>query len=301
MKDERRKRIGKPVIDELTMCYIASDMLLTRLGSCNIAEVVELGEFSLCRIVGTHYEYKFTVRTLIDDMWEIVGSLQFGRYGELEPSNFIFFHIQNNVLYDEELFRQVMSLPDELSLYFNNITELDIAVDCSRNICAAIKRMILDKSLTPIINGKAIKNRTHTIKNLSFTYATTGNRLKVPTVTIKQSAAAYNKTDGVTVQAYDKVSEILDSSHKSYILDYYGKPKRLYRLEVRLFRKSIRHYCMAKEIQPTMDMVFNPDFLRGLFVYYLSSVIRFSSGRESIKWEEILRWEPLVTTGVPSA
>lgn len=87
-----------------------------------------------------------------------------------------------------------------------------------------------DKTVTTIINGKAVKDRKKVLQGVSFEYSSTLDRLNHPTITVKQKKAIANKCNGVTVQAYNKKAEIDDHSDKRYILDYYGHPKRLYRL-----------------------------------------------------------------------
>ena len=57
-----------------------------------------------------------------------------------------------------------------------------------------------------------------------------------------QKKAITNKCDGITIQAYDKKAEIENKSNKRYILDYYGNPKHLYRLEVRLHYQELKDY-----------------------------------------------------------
>ena len=119
-------------------------------------------------------------------------------------------------------------------------------------------------------------------------YSSSLNRLNNPTITIKQKKAAANKNDGITVQAYNKKAEILQSSKKQYILDYHGNPKRLYRLEVRLHNQELKDYFAAKHITPSTDILYDGEMLKELFFHHLGAVIRFTRGRTKIQWKELL-------------
>lgn len=145
-----------------------------------------------------------------------------------------------------------------------------------------------DKEVTTIINGKAIKDRCRILPELEVGYSTTLDRLRHPSITIKQKKAITNKNDGITVQAYNKHAEITNHSKKQYILDFYGNPKRLYRLEVRLRYRELKDYMMLTQTPATTDLIFDQQFLIHMFCYHLSSVVRFTKGRQKIQWDQLL-------------
>lgn len=174
-------------------------------------------------------------------------------------------------------------------MVFNNFTAIDLALDGGLNFPSMIKRMMRDKTVTTIINGKAVKDRKKVLQGVSFEYSSTLDRLNHPTITVKQKKAIANKCNGVTVQAYNKKAEIDGHSDKQYILDHYGNPKRLYRLEIRLHYQELKDYFELCKVAPAPEDVLDAEGLRKMFFYHLSAVIRFTRGRRKIDWETLLK------------
>ena len=170
----------------------------------------------------------------------------------------------------------------------NNFTALDVAVDTHVNVPSLIKKMMRDKNITTILNGKAIKNRKAILPELFFEYSSSLDRLRNPTITIKQKKAISNKNEGITVQAYDKRAEVLNHSGKQYVIDFYDNPKRLYRLEVRLRYRELSDFLRLIKSPAMLEQLFNQNFLYNIFIYHLASVIRFTKGRRKISWGELL-------------
>ena len=175
-----------------------------------------------------------------------------------------------------------------LGLDFNNFTAIDIAIDHRKNVSAIIKRLMRNETIKTILNGRQIKNRSKVIPGVTFDYSTSLKRLQCPTITIKQAKAARNKDKGITVQAYDKKTEVEASSGKQYILDYYDHPRYLFRLEVRLHYQELQDYCKMINAVQCVDMIYKPDFLRDLYYYHLSAVVRFSKGRKKLAWPDLI-------------
>ena len=59
------ERLGKVIIDGVRLCYIAQPETLESLRCVNIGERVEIGEFSIIRISGLHFQYYFRVLLII--------------------------------------------------------------------------------------------------------------------------------------------------------------------------------------------------------------------------------------------
>lgn len=278
-----KDNLGKTVIDELRLCYKADSYLLEDLRNIEIGGKVEFGTFYLQRVDCRYF--KVGLNVYMDR--ELSASLKFDRYGDEEDSELAYFRIENRVLYDIDKIKRVLEFPGYLGMTLNNITALDLAKDFQKNICNIIRRTYKDKDTTTIINGKAIKDRQHIIPNMSVIYASTLDRLKNPSLYIKQAKAIHDKTKGITVCAYDKATEIQNASEKQYILDFYGNPKRLHRLEVHLNSGEIRGYCNNRHIVQTTDLLFSQEFLTEMYLYHLSAVLRFTKGRNKVSWEDI--------------
>lgn len=275
-------KLGTTIIDELRLCYIAEPSLLNDLSSVPLGERIDFADFSMVRILGQHFRYLFKV--FIGK--KQVGNFYYGQYGVVD-SCYAWFKFENQVLYDGELFRTTLDIPYKLKLTFNNITAIDLTKDFKKNIVNVIRRLYKDERITTIVNGKAVKNRKQIIPEFHIDYSVSLERLRNPTFYAKQKKAAHDKTKGVCVSCYNKRAEIENTS-KQYILDFYGCPKCLHRLEVHLNAEEIRRYCSMKKIPQTIDLIFDQDSITDMFFYYLSSVVRFTKGRIKLDWRDIL-------------
>ena len=280
-------KFGTPVIDALRLCYVAEPSLLQDLSSLNVKSSWKFGDFTLTRITADRFEFFFIIYLNAEESGKEIGSLKFGRYGAAD-SLYVYYQVQNGILYDRELLDQALRFPDLLGLYFNNYTAIDIALDHKKNFSAIIKRMMRNEKITTILNGKAIKDRKELIKGVSFDYASSLSRLHCPTITIKQAKATRNKSKGITIQSYDKKAEIETQSGKDYILNQYGNPQHLFRLEVRLSYANLKGYFSRLGQPQTIAALFDTDVLADLFFSSLASVLRFSRGRKPLAWQDIL-------------
>lgn len=275
-------KLGTTILDELRLCYIAEPSFLDDLSLTAVGERIDFADFSMMRILGQHFRYLFKVFVGKKQ----VGNFYYGQYGIVD-SCYAWFKFENQVLYDGELFRTTLDIPYKLKLTFNNITALDLTKDFKKNIVNVIRRLYKDERITTIVNGKAIKNRKQIIPEFHIDYSVSLERLKNPTFYAKQKKAVHDKTKGVCVSCYNKRTEIENTS-KQYILDFYGNPKCLHRLEVHLNAEEIRRYCSMKKIPQTIDLIFDQDSITDMFFYYLSSVVRFTKGRTKLDWRDIL-------------
>lgn len=272
-------------IDELKICYTTTADNLNNLMSIEIGSFIDMFGYRFYRSVSDRFRYFFEV-------WkdnEQVAQLKHGLYTDLsDPKLYIYFKISNHVLYKPEQLKRTMELPDKLGFVFNNYTAIDLAIDSKTNFTSLIKRMIRDKAITTIINGKAIKDRKQVLQGVSFQYSTSLDRLKYASITIKQKKAISNKQHGITIQAYDKKAEIEQNSDKRYILDFYGQPKRLYRLEVRLHYQELKDYFSKTNGEPIFETMTNQELLQDMFFYHLSAVLRFTQGRKKLDWPTLI-------------
>lgn len=273
-------------VDELKICYTATPDDLNELMSIEIGSCMVLYGYRFCRSISDRFRYYFEV-------WENdeqVASLKYGLYTDLSTAkHFIYFKINNQVLYNPDQLNVILELPEKLGLVFNNYTAIDIALDSNVNFTSLIKRMIRNKTVTTIINGKAVKDRKQVLQGVSFQYSTSLDRLKHATITIKQKKAISNKKNGIVVQAYDKKAEVEQNSEKRYILDFYCQPKRLYRLEVRLHYQELKDYFSKVKGEPIIKTMSDQDLLQDLFYYHLSAVLRFTQGRKKLDWQTLIK------------
>lgn len=275
------------VIDELRICYTAKEDVLKSFKNVEVGNYIDIDLYRFYRITNDRYKFFFHI---VED-GEPVAQMKFDMYTETADTHFVFFKIENRILYDREWLQDVLTIPESLGMTLNNYTAVDLACDSSINISSFIKRMMRDKSVTTIINRKAVKDRKDDLEGVFFEYSTSLDRLKHPTITVQQKKAINNKSEGITVQAYDKRAEILNHSHKDYILNNYGNPKKLYRLEVRLHYQELKDYFSIVKSVPAPVDILNQEFLNNMFFYHLYTVIRFSRGRHKINWTDILKMQ----------
>ena len=296
-------------IDKLKLCFWAP-----------VAELKYLQEKPSVVFIG-EYKLKLTIDDRFDFCYEVfqinAGELLFDRdeigdwcawgldtkepeipIGKIKFSNsidrnrdhvYLIFHIYNHILYSDML-AEVVRLPFLLGkgISFNNFSELHIALDSQQNIPALIKKMLRDKSITTLINRKIVDDRDEIIQGVFFEYSTTLNKLKYPTITLKQKKAYKEK--GVEIQTYNKLAEIKNQSGKFYVLKHYGYPKRLYRLEVRLSYQPIKDYHIRMGINEDLNLIFDKKKLLEMFLFFLGSVVSFKDkSRRKIQWKELLK------------
>ena len=272
-------------IDELKICYTAEPENLNDLID------VEIGSFTIL------YGYRF-IRTISDrfrfyfDIWnnnEQVAQLKFGLYTDFSlQKQYVYFRISNKILYNPDQFKEILKLPENIGLVFNNYTAIDLAIDSKTNFPSLIKRMMRNDEITTIINGKAIKDRKQVLQGVSFQYATSLEKLKYASITIKQKKAISNKRNGIILQEYDKKDEIEQNTEKRYITDFYGNPKRLYRLEVRLHYQELKDYFSNVNGEPILETLSNQELLKDMFYYHISAVLRFTQKRRKMDWQTII-------------
>ena len=279
-------KLKTTIIDELRLCYVAKSSLLKQLRCCKIAERIYFTDFYVIRVRSRYFHFTFYLCQDNQEQKQFA-TLNFDRIGN-DTNNYVWYRPENWVLYDNNTLKYTLTIPQFFDLTFNNITALDLAKDFTMNITNLIKRYYRDKNITTIVNGKAIRNRKQSIPEFHMSFEVTLNRLKNPTFYAKQRKALHDKTKGICVSSYNKKAEIEGVSGKEYILDYYNRPKSLYRLEMHQNSNEIRNYCNSRHIIQCSDLIFNEEFLTDMFFCHLASVVRFTRGRQKLDWRDIL-------------
>lgn len=272
-------KFGTIVIDALALCYVAGDELLNLLRAVDYK--IDFDKFNLYRTMGRSHSEHF-------DIWldgVKVATTYFDRYGAGKKESYLWLRIENAVLYNKPLLVEVLSLVELLDLQFNNVTYLELAKDFKYNISNKIRAMMRNPELTTIINDKQIKDRNKILNNVTRTCGVSLNRDGGKSLTIKQAKAVKNKYDGITLDSYDKVREIESHSHKHYILNYYGNPKRLHRLELRLNNPDIKAIAKRLCMVITEDIIFDSNKLDAIYLQALHSMLRFTHGRKKLDWQ----------------
>ena len=272
-------KLGTTIIDALTICYKAEDDFLAYMRK--VSKSIDFDKFSLSRTRGKHHSQHFDVK-----LYGLgVATMYFDRYGASDNEPYIWLRVDNYILYDKLLLIETLSLTELLDFSFNNYTHLDLARDYLYNIGNRIRILMRNPELTTIVNGKQIKDRNKILNNVTRTCNISLDRDGGKSLTIKQSKAIKNKYDGITLDSYDKVREIESHSHKHYILNYYGNPKRLHRLELRLNNPDIKAIAKRLCMVITEDIIFDSNKLDAIYLQALHSMLRFTHGRKKLDWQ----------------
>lgn len=275
--------LGTTIIDNLVICFIATPVLLASLREL---DGINYGDFRLSRIEGRFHRHYFTITT---NGIRKLGYLYFDRFASDGNELYLWLKVENAALYDRDLINEVKLLPERLGLQYYGISSLDLARDFGYDIASRIRKMMRREDLAVIINGKEVRDRNAMLKGI---YRTCGMSLAkdgTKGLTIKQAKADKNKHFGITLDCYDKAEEIENASGKQYISDFYGKRKRLHRLEVRLNCEQIKRACSRTGVAYDLALLETPESLDALFIYTLQSVLRFRQGRKVLQWEDLFK------------
>ena len=195
--------------------------------------------------------------------------------------------ISNRVLYTDEIY-YLDFIESNLGLELHNITTLDLCLDMSIDIARLMRRLIRNPQITTILNGKRIIDRKQDRPEITYTSSGNMDKDKYLTVNIKQKKAIKDKSKGSTLIAYDKKTEIANSSDKRYIDDYYDNPSKLHRLEVHLNNEEIKDYITRTRHELSFYSLIDNKFLSKLFGYTLNSLIRFEKEEKPIDRADLL-------------
>lgn len=300
------KRICKrPIqIDALTLCYeVECTYYYEKLSSLKMGERLDvfsiddssLCEFRLYRIEGRYFENVYAIRLwngTRDIEW---GYLKFNLTRGDEQSNThtnglrkVWISLNNETLYSSDIYF-LTYIGQRLGLAFHNLTTLDLCLDTPFCVSRIVKSYTRNKDIITILNGKRIIDRDEDRPEIYYGNNGSLNKDdKYKTSYFKQKNAIRDKSKGIVVTTYDKEAEIRNVSHKQYIMDYYGNPKRLYRTEVHLNAEDIKNYVERKGIDYTPMILFDDTILEDIFFHFLESVIRFKSSKTDVSWQHIL-------------
>ena len=292
------KRVcNRPIqLDALTICYeVVHPYYYEQLSTLDYGECLDMGEFRLYRTEGRYYDNVYAIKLwngTRDIEW---GALKFNLARGDEQSNThtngyrkVWLSLNNETLYTDD-WHFLTYIEQRLGLVFHNVTSLDPCLDTPFSVSPLVKAYLHNKDVTTILNGKRIIDRDEDRAEISYTNSGSLNKQdKYKTVNIKQRNAIKDKSNGITVQTYDKVAEISNASDKQYILEHYGNPTRLYRTEVHLNADDIKNYVERRGIQYTPLILFDEATLEDMFFHFLGSVIRFQSSKMDVSWEHLL-------------
>ncbi|RHI29777.1 hypothetical protein DW169_17595 [Bacteroides intestinalis] len=280
-------------IDKLKICYkVQEGSFINILRKTPDAQLdYEVG-FSLERIEGTHYNYIYEIRyTDYEDnsctylAEQTLGTISFGLRSDKDEAlkDYVWLHIDNKQLYlkydgiTSNRTIHIDYITDYLKLEYNNVTNLDLAIDSPTNYPKKLIALLRNENYVPIINGDKVMDREALIEEVLYLGVGNLKRIKEYNILISQKKAIKNKSMGMSLMIYNKNREIENRSGKEYIRELYGKPKRLYRIEVRVNSDALKGLFQKEQIPFSVKLLWDKDFLFYLFLTFGERIIRFQS------------------------
>ena len=269
-------------IDRLEVCYTGSWEVLDKIESSTYLERegFRLQEFSRDRIETI---YRVEVITPPGE-WEVFAWLKIGNKFEKREDKlrYCWIRLDNRALYTKgktygEL-PYLFWIEEDLGLKFNNISELEIALDSNVNWFRRVRAAIRNGELVPIILGKAYPDTREVIGKLKYIH--TGDRIRYRTETISLKSA--NKE--LALEIYNKGEEIKESG-KDYIRECFGlASSNIYRLEVKVRNRALADYCASSggsQYDIYMKLL-DSAFLFELWEFYSNKLLRFKDKRNQV-------------------
>jgi hypothetical protein len=270
---ECKKNLGKTILDGLKLAFEVSD--------CNRTELKDIkgirlwGNVALMRLAPC-YQYQHNFRLCIDK--DEVANLYFTddvSIDETDNTSYIYVRISNHVLYSATYLQSVLKLLTKSGLSFSHFTYMELAKDFTFNVTNRLNSLMRTDGILTVINGKAVKDKKEIINN--FIEIRSRSLLR----SCNAELALRSQKGDLRLKAYNKMREIQDmenmsgigQGYKDYILEFYGNPRSLHRLEVSV--NSVKLRSVLGNTQ-SLDMLFNQDILDELFKYFVSRLMRFS-------------------------
>ncbi|MCD7932836.1 MAG: hypothetical protein LUH15_16585 [Tannerellaceae bacterium] len=167
-KKPKRQKAVKPFIgintDKQIIGYkVLPDSLLHTFTESN--KIIDYKEFKLIRIESLIYKncFKILVQWYNDSFIQF-GELYYTRRVDKNLLTHAWIKIENRCLYTKFNIYSNISIfadyiCDVLGIEINNVKDLDICFDCSKNVCRKIISLIRNNTIDTILNARVIKDR----------------------------------------------------------------------------------------------------------------------------------------------
>lgn len=309
--------------DALTVCCTSgNEQIWKDLSQKEVGETIDMPNFYLRKIEGKYFSNVFQLCYYEPDLEKDIvwGELKFGMGRDEIASNhdprsgerFVWISVNNRILYTERRWEKGLNKgevcrDDTVHLYyfmevfgleFYHISTLDLALDCNFDVARRIKAALRCKAYTTILNGRAVTDRLDDRPEIVSVYTGNLDRDKYLTLYVKQKHALNDKSKGLVLTAYNKNNELVKSG-KDYISEFYGNPKKLYRLEIHFNADDVKMYVKKLGVELTVGLIFQESFLWDMYEDALNRLLRFSEDGETLGWGYILFGDRDITT--PSA
>lgn len=275
-------------IDKLEVCYTAPRSLAESLKETSY---MEYPEFRLVAEESNGVECFIQIEVLYSEgteplEWMHYGKIKIGSTFEKEEDElrYVWIRVDNRALYTRfpcgNIVPFLYFIADTIGLTFNNITKLDIAFDSNVNYFKRIKSAIKDKSLVPVVLGKAYPEAKEIIPAIGYYHTADRERYRTSTIILS------SKDKEMSLCGYNKSHEVMESE-KDYILE--GMAGTVYRLEVRLRKKSLRDFLDSERLdfEKLYLSLTDTSLLFQIYLHFANRLIRFRKGRDTVSILEL--------------
>lgn len=265
-------------VDKLKICFKQNKDTFNYFAECQCPQFINRDGYTLHLLEVDEYSAK--VNVIVED--EVLGMFTFNNSSRYE--GLCFFKFENKALYTSltydvyykkkvNLIPLISTIADDLDLTFNNITELEVALDSNINVNAKVRKLIRNyKDFEMFQNGKRVKDPNRILENYHETFKR--NRKKIiypPTLYFEQA-----KQDAPLMRIYNKTEEINDNENlKDYITKWndFGKSD-IHRVEVRLKSNSIKDFLKDIDRYP-LDLLTDPAALCSIWCNFVDRLVFF--------------------------
>lgn len=302
-----RKKIQHRInIDKLKLCYVQPDKLVEALIEQKGSDgVIDYGDYQLFILDHNDKELvdidKLTAMLILKGVGKDgsnvkLGSFNFSNSGKYQGRCFFSFanealYFCNSIIGGEKynLMCYLNHVTEQLGLNYNNITEIEIAVDINFNMTRVIRHFVrLHHQYKMYVNGNLIKDPKARIKNYFEVFGRTREHLETtPSLYVKQIGS------GIPLQlkTYNKTEEIEEESpQKQYVKEWNGFPEKdvTHRMEVTIGNVDFRQwndFLRSKEStyskewadhQMPLDLLMTEEYRWALWVYATNRLLYFA-------------------------
>lgn len=304
------KRKWKLNIDKLKICYLQPQNLWDYLQNFKTNDFINYDCFSIQIIddgrgkdeTNDKPRTKIKANVILDD-GVMLGKFEFNNSAKYNGK--CFFEFDNKALYtvanvyNGEKYNHLTTIDfveQQLNLEKNNITTIEVAMDCNFNIVNTIQKLIKDYgNYTMYVNGNIINDESRKIENYGEYFSRSRKkRERYPTIYLTQA-----RDDSPQIKIYNKRVEINDESGKEYIKEWNNMHGTMYRVEITVKNEDFKKFLEVAgneidlwgEIDGTCVHLSTEQYKHLLFIYITERMVYFkrkSGNKEYITLNDII-------------
>lgn len=273
-------------IDALTLCYTPKTKSIQQ-QLFSIGGGRNFGDFYLIRTynqVSRNYAYEIRYQDALG-IDSALGVMSFNiKPYEFTNEFYVWIKLNNKALYDGDWWC-LSYVSQVLGLVFHNFSRMEISIDTNGNPLRLYENLKglgkLPKPLAKTIYNSRVVDWNapkeivkRQIRGLRYNHLADSDTLSEKTLYVEP------KKNEAFLKIYNKKNEIESESGKYYIMEKYGNPKQLYRIELTAFSEDIKEYTRKhKDIKLNPIALFQEKHILGIFKMFSRRLLRWNIGR----------------------